>query len=42
MMHPTNSHLATPKGMATQPFFCWQELKILFDQLLEVNIVVAV
>jgi hypothetical protein len=42
MMHPTKSHLATPKGIATQPVFSWQESKILFDQLLEVNIVVAV
>jgi hypothetical protein len=41
MIHPTNSHFPTSKGMATQPLFCVHELKILLDQVLDVKIVVA-
>jgi hypothetical protein len=41
-IQPTNNHFATVKGMATQPLGSWQAVKILFDQSLDVNMVVAV
>ena len=44
MMQPTKSHLPTVKGMKTQPFLSdWvQDLKIWFDQVSVVNMVMAV
>ena len=41
MIHPTNTHLPTLKGMLTQPFKWSQVLKISFDQDEVVGIVIA-
>ena len=41
MMHPTNNHWPTLKGMAKQPSIWGQSLKTWLCQLVVVNMVIA-